>query len=49
MSNAEKKALEKVNESIYNDLREASEVHRQVRQDLQSFVKPGMSMIEICQ
>ena len=48
-TSAEKKALEKAHEVTYNELREAAEVHRQVRRDLQQFVKPGMSMIEICQ
>lgn len=46
---AEKKMMETAYESVYNELREAAEVHRQVRQDAQSFIKPGMSMIEIVQ
>ena len=32
----------------YNDVRRAAEVHRQVRQYAQRNVKPGMSMIDIC-
>lgn len=41
--------METAYESVYNELREAAEVHRQVRKDAQSFIKPGMSMLEIVQ
>lgn len=34
---------------IYNDLRKAAEVHRQVRRYAQKTIKPGMSMIDICE
>jgi methionyl aminopeptidase len=41
--------LEKLFEKTYKELREAAEVHRQVRKYIQSFVKPGMKMIDICE
>ncbi|CAK9290900.1 unnamed protein product [Gordionus sp. m RMFG-2023] len=33
----------------YNDIRHAAEVHRQTRKYVQSYIRPGMTMIEICQ
>lgn len=47
-TNEEKRALERQMFDQYNDVRRAAEVHRQVRQYAQRNVKPGMSMIEIC-
>ena len=38
---------EKLFESEYNDLRRAAECHRQVRRYAQSFIRPGMSFMEI--
>lgn len=46
---AEMKEKEKVHEHEYADLRRAAECHRQVRKFVQSYVKPGMTMTEICQ
>eukprot|EP00475_Leptophrys_vorax_P004325 TRINITY_DN1257_c0_g1_i1.p1 TRINITY_DN1257_c0_g1~~TRINITY_DN1257_c0_g1_i1.p1 ORF type:complete len:513 (-),score=165.99 TRINITY_DN1257_c0_g1_i1:50-1588(-) len=43
------KLRDMADEAYYNTLREAAEVHRQVRADAHQFVKPGMSMIDICQ
>ena len=34
---------------MYEDARQGAEVHRQVRKYVQSFIKPGMPMIEICE
>lgn len=48
-TSAEKKAAEKISSEEYADIRRAAECHRQVRKYVQSWVKPGMSMIEICQ
>lgn len=45
----EKKSVEQMTSSIYEDLRLAAEVHRQVRYDAQSWIKPGMKMIDICE
>jgi len=49
MHSAEKKALEKIDESMYNEVREAAEVHRQVRKFAQSIIKPGISLLDIAQ
>ena len=46
-TSAEKKALNTSYESMWNDFRQAAEAHRQVRQYVQGFIKPGLSMIEI--
>lgn len=46
-SNEEKKALDLAGEEMYRDLRQAAEAHRQTRKYMQSYIKPGMTMIEI--
>ena len=45
----EKRQLEALQYDDYNDIRKAAEVHRQVRAYAQKTIKPGMSMIEICE
>ncbi|KAF9419181.1 Methionine aminopeptidase 2 [Podila epigama] len=45
----EKRALERQNFNQYNDARRAAEVHRQVRKYARKSIKPGMTMIEICE
>ncbi|XP_072233116.1 methionine aminopeptidase 2 [Leuresthes tenuis] len=45
----EKRVLDKANEEMWSDFRQAAEAHRQVRQHVRSFLKPGMTMIEICE
>ncbi|ODM90611.1 Methionine aminopeptidase 2 [Orchesella cincta] len=45
----EKKMLEKLNEDTYQDIRRAAEAHRQTRTYIRDFIKPGMSMIQICE
>lgn len=46
----EKRAQERMLDTEqYNDIRRAAEVHRQVRSYAMSKIKPGMSMIEICE
>ncbi|KAI8086640.1 peptidase M24, structural domain-containing protein [Halteromyces radiatus] len=45
----EKRALERDQESNYNDVRRAAEVHRQVRQYIQKILKPGMTLTEIAE
>ncbi|KTF86206.1 hypothetical protein cypCar_00040816 [Cyprinus carpio] len=49
MSNEEKQVMDKANEEMWNDFREAAEAHRQVRQYVRSWIKPGMTMIDICE
>ena len=48
-TSAEKRELELLDEERVQQIREAAEVHRQVRQDFQKWCKPGKSMIEIAQ
>lgn len=44
----EKRYLERNEEKVYNDLRKAAEVHRRVRKYAKETIKPGMTMIDIC-
>lgn len=48
-TSAEKRELERLASYDYEKIRKAAEVHRQVRRYVQSYVKPGMKMTEICQ
>lgn len=48
-SSEEKKALETANFEYYNDVRQAAEAHRQTRKYMREYIKPGMSMIHICE
>ncbi|XP_006895268.1 PREDICTED: methionine aminopeptidase 2-like, partial [Elephantulus edwardii] len=48
-TNEEKKALDQASEEVWNDFREAAEAHRQVIKYVMSWIKPGMTMIEICE
>lgn len=45
----EKRALDALHTDTYKELRLAAEAHRQTRQHIQKWVKPGMTMIEICE
>ncbi|XP_969150.2 methionine aminopeptidase 2 [Tribolium castaneum] len=45
----EKRALDRMHNDIYNEVRLAAEAHRQTRQHIQKWIKPGMTMIEICE
>ncbi|XP_034001915.1 methionine aminopeptidase 2-like [Trematomus bernacchii] len=45
----EKRALDMANEEMWSDFREAAEAHRQVRSYVNSWIKPGMTMIDICE
>lgn len=38
-----------MHDSVYNDIRKAAEVHRQVRKYIKSFAKPGVSMWDLCE
>ncbi|XP_015607847.1 methionine aminopeptidase 2 [Cephus cinctus] len=44
----EARALDRMHNDIYNEARQAAEAHRQTRQHIKNWVKPGMTMIEIC-
>lgn len=43
----EKRALDRANEEMWSDFRQAAEAHRQVRSYVRSWIKPGMTMIDI--
>uniref|UniRef100_A0A3B3ZQE5 Methionine aminopeptidase 2 n=1 Tax=Periophthalmus magnuspinnatus TaxID=409849 RepID=A0A3B3ZQE5_9GOBI len=45
----EKRALDRANEEMWSDFRQAAEAHRQVRAYVRSWIKPGMTMIDICE
>ncbi|XP_047145975.1 uncharacterized protein LOC100199352 isoform X1 [Hydra vulgaris] len=49
VTSEEKRAIDRMNENIYKEARLAAEAHRQVRKYVQSFIKPGMKMIDICE
>lgn len=52
LSRAEKKEAERIlNEEtgLYNKVRHAAEVHRQVRHFAQSFIKPGIKLTDMCE
>jgi len=49
MSSQEKKELERVNNYDYEKIRRAAECHRQVRKYAQSYFRPGLTMVELCQ
>mmetsp|Transcript_502 Transcript_502/g.564 ORF Transcript_502/g.564 Transcript_502/m.564 type:complete len:458 (+) Transcript_502:162-1535(+) len=48
-TSAEKRELERLEADMYNDVRHASEVHRQVRKYIQKIAKPGIKMIDLCE
>ena len=48
VTSEEKRALERVQADIYNDIRQAAEAHRHVRKYMQMVIKPGRAMIDIC-
>ncbi|KAG5628634.1 hypothetical protein H5410_000351 [Solanum commersonii] len=45
----EKRELERLEKPTYNSVRQAAEVHRQVRKYIRQIAKPGMLMIDLCE
>ncbi|KAF5182945.1 Methionine aminopeptidase [Thalictrum thalictroides] len=45
----EKRELERLEKPKYNAVRQAAEVHRQVRKYIRSILKPGMLMVDLCE
>ncbi|KAG6491376.1 hypothetical protein ZIOFF_052716 [Zingiber officinale] len=45
----EKRELERLEKPMYNSVRRAAEVHRQVRKYMRSILKPGMLMTDLCE
>jgi len=48
-SSEEARAIDRLQLDMYNEIRQAAEAHRQTRQHIQSWAKPGMKMIDICE
>ncbi|XP_061709833.1 methionine aminopeptidase 2 [Cydia pomonella] len=48
-SSEEKRALDRMHQDIYQEIRHAAEAHRQTRQYMRDWIKPGMTMIQICE
>ena len=49
ITSEEKRAEERLQHaSMYDNVRRAAEVHRQVRRYAQSFIKPGIKLIDMC-
>jgi len=48
-SSEEARAIDRLQLDMYNEIRQAAEAHRQTRQYIQSWMKPGMKMIDICE
>ncbi|KAK1414277.1 hypothetical protein QVD17_30021 [Tagetes erecta] len=45
----EKRDLERLEKPMYDSIRQAAEVHRQVRTYMRSIIKPGMLMVDLCE
>ncbi|KAB1207082.1 Methionine aminopeptidase 2B [Morella rubra] len=45
----EKRELERLEKPLYNSVRRAAEVHRQVRKYIKGILKPGMLMTDLCE
>jgi len=45
----EARAMDRLQLDMYNEIRQAAEAHRQTRQYIQGWVRPGMKMIDICE
>eukprot|EP00897_Mesotaenium_endlicherianum_P002570 jgi/Mesen1/2340/ME000155S01429 len=48
-TSAEKREQERLEFPMYNDMRQAAEVHRQVRKYMRTYAKPGVAMVDICE
>mmetsp|Transcript_9075 Transcript_9075/g.23731 ORF Transcript_9075/g.23731 Transcript_9075/m.23731 type:complete len:523 (-) Transcript_9075:266-1834(-) len=48
-TNAEKRELERLHNISYDEIRLAAECHRQVRKHMQSVIKPGILMTDMCE
>ncbi|XP_069354880.1 methionine aminopeptidase 2 [Maniola hyperantus] len=48
-SSEEKRALDKMHNDVYQEIRQAAEAHRQTRKYIRDWIKPGMTMIQICE
>ncbi|GJR57195.1 methionine aminopeptidase 2B [Tanacetum coccineum] len=48
-TSVEKRDLERLEKPMYDSVRQAAEVHRQVRKYMRSIIKPGMLMVDLCE
>jgi len=48
-TSAEKRDLERLQADMINDVRQAAEVHRQVRKYIQTIAKPGIPLTQLCE
>ena len=49
MTSEERRANDRINSDLVQTVREASEIHRQVRRYAQSFIKPGIKLTDMCE
>jgi methionyl aminopeptidase len=49
ITNAEKKELDRLNSDLYENVRRAAEVHRTTRAWIQSWIKPGIKLFDMCE
>lgn len=49
VTSAEERAKDRAASDLYETLREAAEVHRQVRMHAQSYIRPGIKLIDMCE
>ncbi|KAL3680318.1 hypothetical protein R1sor_023274 [Riccia sorocarpa] len=49
LTSEEKREQERLEKPMYNAVRQAAEVHRQVRTYIRKYAKPGVSMVDICE
>ncbi|KAI0562586.1 methionyl aminopeptidase [Gracilaria domingensis] len=48
-TSAELRDRERIEEDLYDSVREAAEVHRQVRMYMKDYIKPGIRLIDMCE
>uniref|UniRef100_A0A7S1ETW5 Methionine aminopeptidase 2 n=1 Tax=Timspurckia oligopyrenoides TaxID=708627 RepID=A0A7S1ETW5_9RHOD len=48
-SNEELREKERIHEDMYDSVRHAAEVHRQVRQYMKPYIKPGVRLFDMCE
>eukprot|EP01117_Protostelium_nocturnum_P007942 TRINITY_DN2835_c0_g3_i1.p1 TRINITY_DN2835_c0_g3~~TRINITY_DN2835_c0_g3_i1.p1 ORF type:complete len:523 (-),score=206.08 TRINITY_DN2835_c0_g3_i1:163-1623(-) len=48
-TSAEKREIERLSADMYDSVRKAAEVHRQTRAWAQSWIKPGIKLIDMCE
>lgn len=49
ITSEEKREQERLEKPIYNAIRQAAEVHRQVRKYMRNYIKPGILMTDMCE